>query len=555
MSTQLDTPHRASSTSVSATAEPTAADKVMAAVKKDINRNIVLIPQDVFLECILINHITPVKRVVRAIMDESYDKNEKQWKEFPKTGKEDQFYPKFVELANNINDKASKLSGAAVDRAFGRWIDCHSQIPNANADFVAEIRPDCAFVSNERVVKEAIDSFTSRKIQETLFESNSEKQDAKIWWRQMIAVVEVKRQDGDQLYLGAFPQLCNYVRQIFRQQLDRRFVLGITISFNNISMWLCDRSGGMGMSKPYDIHEDPEAFVSMISAITLLPSYRIGWDPTLKLYNDARHIFQPSYQVRALLKTGLNTTSKTEQDISNTQWLLTLIDDRSSNKVQKHNIILARRPLLIRTAEGMNGRAVQIHQGYFEKDENKERRSPLVIKTSWQPVSKTQNNQPHEAYFYDLIPDFRGRILAASVVKASHGPEANSGPSEEVSTFGFIRQSLEKHADFDTGARMNNNVKKFSKQKARAGKTEHSADKKQIKEMKETMAFMAFDYSAFSDDHKYFAEDLSCVTDRVQTRIVLTIWGWPIKFFKDLRELLTVIQGAIEGSAFIRIKL
>ncbi|GJJ10689.1 hypothetical protein Clacol_004916 [Clathrus columnatus] len=466
----------------------------MTDMKTDINGNIILISRDLFLENILRNHITPVKKVVKAIVDEFYDKNEGQWKGFPKAGKDGQFYPKFMELANNINDKASKLSGAVI--------------PDANAEFVAEIHPDYAFVSNEKMVKESIDSFTSRKIQGTLFESKS--------------------------------GLCDYMRQIFRQQLDRRFVLGITISFNNISMWLFDRSGGMGMSEPYNIHKNPEAFVGMISVITFI-NHRIGWDPTLKLYNDTCRIFQPSYQVQALLKTGLNTTSKTEQDISNTQWLLTLIDDQSSNKVQRHNIVLTRRPLLIRTAEGMNGRAVQIHQGCLEKDENKERRSPLVIKTSWQPVSKTQNNQPHEVYFFDLILEFRKPILPASVIK---GLDGNNGSSEEVLTFGFIRQSVQEHVDFNIGAQMKNSVGISSIPKVRSGETKRPTEltKKQTDEMKETMAF--------SDRAFSVNEDLCHVTYRTHMRIAHKVWGWPIEFFKDLRELLTVVQEAIEGSVF-----
>ena len=34
---------------------------------------------------------------------------------------------------------------------------------------------------------------------------------------------------------------------------------------------------------------------------------------------------------------------------------------------------------------------------------------------------------------------------------------------------------------------------------------------------------------------------------RVFTRMIMATWGWPIKYFKDQLELLTVIRDAVEG--------
>ncbi|GJJ05840.1 hypothetical protein Clacol_000027 [Clathrus columnatus] len=545
-------PFRRSSTQVTASAAPTRAAKVMEAVKRDINQNVLLVHPDLFIDRLLLRYIANINidKVVTEVMAKFYDQKAKRWKNFPKnvTTNEETFYPEFIELTSDINTKANELTNVAANRAFGSWVDCHSKTPNANADFVAEIRPDCAYVSNAGVVTGAITTYTDRKRSQSRSEGRSVGKEPKIWWRQMVLAVEVKKVD-DKLYLGAFPQLCGYIRQMFRQQLDRRFAFGITISFNQIALWLCDRSGGMGMCKPYDIHKEPEKFVRMICAIALLPSHRIGWDPTLKLYSDALRSFAPSYEIRAALrskseiKSGPETTSKTNDDVSNSSWLLTVVDDRET-VTKTHEIILAKRPFVIRSAEGMNGRAVQVHQGYPLADDNKTRRCPLVVKTSWQPVEKTHHNRFHEERMYSKVPKLKNRVVAASVVKAGHGLDVSD--NTPVSTFNFIRQNLHNEADFHAGAEMNGNVQKLSMYRNMQNADLNEDDKKRIDEMKETMAFMVFDESGITKDHCYFAEEDSLITDRVQTRLILNVWGWPIKFFKDLKELLTVIRDAVE---------
>ena len=75
--------------------------------------------------------------------------------------------------------------------------------------------------------------------------------DLSLWWRQLHAVVEFKR---DEDFNDAIRQLCRYMRQMLREQPDRRFVLGITICFDKLGVWLCDRSGVIGIDTPINIH-------------------------------------------------------------------------------------------------------------------------------------------------------------------------------------------------------------------------------------------------------------------------------------------------------------
>jgi hypothetical protein len=74
-----------------------------------------------------------------------------------------------------------------------------------------------------------------------------------IWWLQIIAAVEVKRLDTG--WDEHIKQLMGYLRRILREQLDRRFVFGLTLGPTTMTVWMHDRSGVMGTKAAIDIHE------------------------------------------------------------------------------------------------------------------------------------------------------------------------------------------------------------------------------------------------------------------------------------------------------------
>ena len=75
-----------------------------------------------------------------------------------------------------------------------------------------------------------------------------------IWWLQIIAAVEMKRIDS-QDWLAVVKQLFGYLRRILREQLDRRFVFGLTLGPDMMTVWLHDRSGVIGTKTAINIHE------------------------------------------------------------------------------------------------------------------------------------------------------------------------------------------------------------------------------------------------------------------------------------------------------------
>ena len=67
--------------------------------------------------------------------------------------------------------------------------------------------------------------------------------------------VEIKPENGHKAVSEAVLQLCAYLRQIFREQPDRRFVLGLVFGYPDLSVWLSDRSGLLGTATAFNIHE------------------------------------------------------------------------------------------------------------------------------------------------------------------------------------------------------------------------------------------------------------------------------------------------------------
>lgn len=84
-----------------------------------------------------------------------------------------------------------------------------------------------------------------------------------IWWLQIIAAVEMKRTDS-QDWLAVVKQLFGYLRRILREQLDRRFVFGLTLGPAMMTVWLHDRSGVIGTKAAINIHEVGEIGIRQV---------------------------------------------------------------------------------------------------------------------------------------------------------------------------------------------------------------------------------------------------------------------------------------------------
>lgn len=65
--------------------------------------------------------------------------------------------------------------------------------------------------------------------------------------------MEVKR--TDQEWEEVTRQLCTYLHIILKEQLDRRFVIGLILSGAELLVWQNDRAGLFGTQTAFNIHE------------------------------------------------------------------------------------------------------------------------------------------------------------------------------------------------------------------------------------------------------------------------------------------------------------
>jgi hypothetical protein len=75
------------------------------------------------------------------------------------------------------------------------------------------------------------------------------------WWLRVHVPIEIKAGKKKADFIDAVTQLFGYMRQLFREQLDRRFVLGLAFCDTELSVWLCDRSGLLGTTTPFNVHK------------------------------------------------------------------------------------------------------------------------------------------------------------------------------------------------------------------------------------------------------------------------------------------------------------
>jgi hypothetical protein len=75
-----------------------------------------------------------------------------------------------------------------------------------------------------------------------------------MWWLQMLCLGEFKINKTLEELRNAVLQLSNYVKQAFREQMDRRFIVGFTLCLDELHIYLFDRSGVLATQESINIH-------------------------------------------------------------------------------------------------------------------------------------------------------------------------------------------------------------------------------------------------------------------------------------------------------------
>jgi hypothetical protein len=73
---------------------------------------------------------------------------------------------------------------------------------------------------------------------------------------QIHTIVEIKptRPMSPEGFHDTIVQLSCYIRQLFREQFDRHFVIALLLCGEELTLWFCDRVGLVGTIEPINIH-------------------------------------------------------------------------------------------------------------------------------------------------------------------------------------------------------------------------------------------------------------------------------------------------------------
>ncbi|KAJ8487185.1 hypothetical protein ONZ51_g4349 [Trametes cubensis] len=467
------------------------------------------VPTREFLDRIMPVDSEELDQIYHAVMrhkDQLYA--HERWQTFPQAKgqyEELDVYPAFVKTANAIANEARVVSGERADQVReATWVDYHSRALHHLKKDATEDRPHCA------LAMAAVDPL----------EASSETSD-KSRWLQFVTAVEAKR-DYDQDDKELISRLLTYLRLIMGKQRDRRFAFGLFLSTVQVSVWLQDRSGVLGMDVPINIHENPKDFIQAIAAFAILPAHRLGFDPTMKL---TREPLPPIHTYR-LTSQGPDRFTLEQYKMTNdvTQWVIT---------TEQGTFITARVLNAPRTdAASGSGCIVWAAIQYEDRAVDPDKRKVFVIKQLWK-----SDRQVDEGATYEHIksvsaacnhPDAQcvGKLEFYEIVKIG---------GELDNTDGLIRRGLEP-------VQLRMDERRQSRKRARSAKPE----------MGEWFHIEVTNVNGIEVVSHFVAgrQEATGALKRTRVRIVLGVFGCSVKFFSSVQELISILSQCVRGHRF-----
>ncbi|KAG5636014.1 hypothetical protein H0H81_009394, partial [Sphagnurus paluster] len=273
----------------------------------------------------IFHHVTAssADAVLKKLIDSGhYCPIKKIWAEFPtnetKFVEKDLYLP-FVAAANAI---ASHFKGRWDRKAL--WLDRHSRAPRSDDKESAPVCPDCSLVSTSEADAWEFDEL-DRDIRELKLKlgsevKTSEKKKIKdklsgkecrrrklaeklvLAWRHHHVAVEFKLKmtlsKNEERYPAIVKQCLTYMRRTLSEQPDRRFIFGLAIHYDQMSILLSDRSGTLLTVTSINISTEPLKFIRVIGSLSLMSPEELGWDTGMRLYVPIDNGEQmPSYEV------------------------------------------------------------------------------------------------------------------------------------------------------------------------------------------------------------------------------------------------------------------
>ncbi|KAK0200518.1 hypothetical protein DFS33DRAFT_1397272 [Desarmillaria ectypa] len=433
----------------------------------------------------------------------AYDASAGRWKSLPAQprGSELPYYIAFADAANAIGQAACGQNEAP--KRF--WLDRHSSKPKSFTHAAAN-RPDVVNVLGNKDDWETL-SEAILKAENNIAESGPDKLDGpndgknlkkiQVSWVRTIVPVEIKPKTVVKLEEAqkTIMQLCGYMRQILREQYDRQYVFGIILFHSSLSLWYCDRSGLVGADSNIDIHNEPDKFIRVIAHFSTADPFQLGWDRTVKLYRglSEKAVYSHSPEIPLDYFQALPS-------LHLVRWLITVCDADT-----RPHFLVTIRALSVARSEIMCGRGTLV---WLAMDlANKE---VVVLKQSWRPLTSTS-----ESDFYEIAGpgEHIGRVYLNHEVP---GTRTFFDLRKGVHTYPFHQRSTSQAGT-------------MAKRKATLDEVLHVNVISGLRD--------------FTD----FTASAETVVERVLTRLVLKDYGWPLKYFLNMKEFLTTVHGTLLG--------
>lgn len=99
-------------------------------------------------------------------------------------------------------------------------------------------------------------------------------------WRGFGVIFEIKKEI--EYALQGHRQIAGYVRAMFKEQPNRRSVISVLLTGDEMTFCVFDRSGKVS-ALPFNIHEQPELFLRVIVGLCYADNETIGFDQTINL--------------------------------------------------------------------------------------------------------------------------------------------------------------------------------------------------------------------------------------------------------------------------------
>ena len=375
-------------------------------------------------------------------------------------------------------------------------------------------------------------------------------------------VVEIKptQQDSENLH-NTIIQLCSYIRQLFREQLDRRFAIALLLCGNELTLWYCDRVGLVGTIDPINIHavsassisylvcpfidvkQNPDDFMKVLAAFSILPADKLGWDPTMKLYQGKGKNTSPSYLVSQAPSKGLRGLS----------WCISMPDISGENNRPREEFVTVR-AITTLVFQHMCSRASIVWEVVKKEDyENCNSNASVrlthvnrmmllilffqvfVLKQAWQA---TLND---EAPKYDGVLEVKMHEIGGWYKDRYRSHETVRNEKGDAVSTDLFRSGL----TVETYA---NAVQKLTQGHGNDKSGQVQLGKRIRPEDEEPFAYIKL--QDVTDNILNVSEGAIAQHPRTLVRQLLTEFGYPLKCFIDNLELITVIRDGVEGKPY-----